>query len=289
MAANLIRFAALVGIVLLMFSEGLHIERGELRFVLRRPGLAARSVLASVVLVPAAAWVCAVVFRPPAPVQVGLAILAASPLCPFVFEKIARAEGDRVFARSLHVVLAIVAIVSTPLALAGLGRSLALPLHFPVFRTAIQVLLTVLAPILAGVVTYRFSPKRAARVREPLEKVALGAIVLAFVPVLTLRIRVFTELGPGGYLAFVGMVILSLAIGHTLAGRDERRRTTLALESAARNPGLALAIAAVDFPGAHPAAVLLPWLAVFVLVTGLYGAVRRRTTTSARALRPPAR
>jgi BASS family bile acid:Na+ symporter len=54
-------------------------------------------------------------------------------------------------------------------------------------------------------------------------------------------------------------VLAGLAIGHLLGGPDPDQRTVLALSTATRHPGVALAIVGANFPGekAALAAILL--------------------------------
>jgi BASS family bile acid:Na+ symporter len=65
--------------------------------------------------------------------------------------------------------------------------------------------------------------------------------------------------------------------GHWLGGPDSDDRTALAIASSMRHPGVALAIARLNFPEEPlvPAAVIL-FLLINVIVTLPYGAWRRK-------------
>jgi BASS family bile acid:Na+ symporter len=67
-----------------------------------------------------------------------------------------------------------------------------------------------------------------------------------------------------------GVVAVSIAIGHWLGPRDPEEQTTLAIESAARHPGLAMTIAALNFNPQKTLPVLVPYLVVFMVVTTIY-------------------
>jgi len=73
------------------------------------------------------------------------------------------------------------------------------------------------------------------------------------------------------------IVIVSIAIGHHLAPRDAEEQTTLAMESAAHHPGLAMRIAALNFEPRKALPVLAPYLIVFMLVTTIYLEWRKRS------------
>jgi BASS family bile acid:Na+ symporter len=83
--------------------------------------------------------------------------------------------------------------------------------------------------------------------------------------------------GDGTIIALAAFVLVGLAVGHLLGGPDPEDRTVLALSTASRHPGVALAIAHATFPEQQLvlAAVLL-YLLVSALVSMLYLAWRRR-------------
>ena len=59
------------------------------------------------------------------------------------------------------------------------------------------------------------------------------------------RVRI---VGNGTILAMVVFVIVAVAVGHWLGRPDPAEQTTLALATASRHPGLAMAIATANFP-----------------------------------------
>jgi BASS family bile acid:Na+ symporter len=84
-------------------------------------------------------------------------------------------------------------------------------------------------------------------------------------------------IGDGTVLAIAAVVVAGLLAGHWLGGPDPDDRTALAIAASMRHPGVALAIARLNFPDEKlaPAAVLL-FLLVNVIVTLPYGVWRRR-------------
>jgi BASS family bile acid:Na+ symporter len=78
-------------------------------------------------------------------------------------------------------------------------------------------------------------------------------------------------------LAIAVVVAMGLAAGHWLGGPNPDDRTALAIASSMRHPGVALAIARLNFPEDRlvPAAVLL-FIIVNMLITLPYGMWRRR-------------
>jgi BASS family bile acid:Na+ symporter len=83
--------------------------------------------------------------------------------------------------------------------------------------------------------------------------------------------------GDGTIIALATFVLVGLAVGHLLGGPDPEDRSVLALSTASRHPGVALAIAHATFPEQQLvlAAVLL-YLLVSALVPMPYLAWNRR-------------
>jgi BASS family bile acid:Na+ symporter len=270
-AVKAIVTAALFAVV---FAEGTRIEARDFSVLYRRPGALLRGVLAVIVVVPVIALAVVRVVRPSYVVTVALALLSAAPLAPLVIRRQANTGEDFRVAATMHIALALVSVVSTPLAIALLGPRLGFAGVAPVSAIGAVVLKTVLLPFGLGVVLRTLAPAAADRVRPILGKLGL-AIIGAMVLVAAFKgRRIFVTLGARDYLAMMLFCALTLGTGHILAAR-ERERTTFALESAARNPGLALLIATMTF-GPVGGAVLLPYLVVFFLASALYVQMRKR-------------
>lgn len=259
-----------------MVAEGMRVSPSDLGLVWKSPGKLARGFLAVVVLVPIVAVLTVVLVRPSLPVTAGLSFLAASPLAPLVLTKLARSGEDFRLAASLHVALAALSIVTAPVVILVLGRVLGFPTRVaPPGLIAARVFFSLLLPFGVGVALRAAAPDLATRIRNGLETVGLLVILVAFAVIVVRGRASFHEFGVRDYAALTLFCVLSLASGHFSARRDNER-TTYALESAARNPGVALFMATSSF-GPVRGAVLLPYLAVFILASTVYSATRKRT------------
>jgi len=84
-------------------------------------------------------------------------------------------------------------------------------------------------------------------------------------------------LGDGTLAAILAFLVLGLAAGHLIGGPTPGDRSVLALASASRHPGIALAIVRLIFPsGPSAPATLLLYLITGALVTPLYVTWRRK-------------
>lgn len=270
-ALKIIVTAALFAVV---FAEGTRIELRDFRVLYQRPAGFLRGILAVIVVVPVIALAVVRLVRPSFPVVVALALLSAAPLAPLVLRRTTNSGEDFRVAATMHIALATLSVVSTPLAIGLLAPRLGFAAVAPPAAIAAAVAKTVLVPFALGVLFRTFARRAADRSRSILGGGGL-AIIAAVVVAIAFKGRgLFLGFGVRDYLAMALFCTLTLCTGHVLAAR-ERERTTFALESAGRNPGLALLIATMTF-GHVAGAVLLPYLVVFALTSSIYVHMRKR-------------
>ncbi len=269
--------AALVGLTLftIMFALGLGLQLDAIAQLRHRPALVIRVLIGSCVLVPLVALVLmrlplSVALSPAA--RFGIVLMAACPSAPLTLRKAGKAGGDRQLAALLQACAAVAAIVSIPL-LADLFRA-----SFGIDGwdigprdVALQVGKAQVLPLLAGLLLRHWKAGWVARLEGPLDKLANGLLLLLIVLVL---IKAGPSLVPfvasnGLALGFMAvMVAAALAIGSLMAGPEPRERTTVALVTSMRNPGLALLFATTygeGMPGLKLA--VLAYLLVTVLLS----------------------
>ena len=247
---DLILLALKSSIFLSVFAIGLVSRVGDTLFLLSRPGLLLRSVLAINVVMPLVAAAMAWWFDLPVSVEVALVALAVSPVPPLLPKKQVKAHGESSYAIGLLVGVALVAILFVPIAVELLGLAFKLPVHMDPWPIAKLVFATVLAPLLAGVIVRRIEPGLAARFARPVGHIANIVLVLCFLVVLATAWPAIAKLaGTGAFWAVAAFVGAGLAVGHLLGGPDPNDRTVLALAAATRHPGVAMAIASANYPG----------------------------------------
>lgn len=284
--AELVPLALKLSIMAMVFTIGLGAEPADLLYLLRHPGQLVRSIVAMILVMPAIAVGLVKLFALDAPVEITLVCLALSPAPPILPKKI-KAGGSHAYVMSLLVIAALLSIVWIPLAGVILDRIFNAQISIPAAPVAKLVLMTVIAPVVAGVILRRLVPALAERLARPL---GLAATVVLLVGLVLILLKVgptmLALLGNGTLAAIAAFVILGLAVGHLLGGPSPGDRTVLALGSAARHPGIAMAIASITYPAAKavPAAILI-YLLVSMLVTAPY-MMWRRTSVELDAPQP---
>jgi len=274
-----IEFGLVAGTIILTFAQGLDFPLGHLAFFREHLGLLLRSLVAVVVLVPVAALLVIFLVRPTPAVAVGMVILAACPAAPQMIVSIPKAGGKLAYVTCLHLTLGVLSIITTPLTLALLADALNFRASVHPYVIAEQVGTSLLIPLLLGMLFLAGFPRVAIAIRKPLAFIGQAINFLPIAIILIMRYHFLLQMDFRSYSAMAIIIVIALGIGHFLSPRQPEERTTLALESAARHPGLAFIIAVLNFSLDKALPVFIPYLVLFVVISMLYIQLRKRTVT----------
>ena len=280
-----IAFSIQASMALMVFCVALHATFDDVLYLARKPGLLARSLLAMNVIMPAVAIGIALLFPDLSrPLRAALITLAVSPVPPILPGKELKAGGRSAYVVGLLAAAALVSIVFVPIAAYLIGRIFGREVVTSPATVAWIVGTSLLAPLLAGVAVRRLAPSLAAKIARPLSIFATVLLIVAFLPVLG-RIWPAVAASIGNYtlLTIVVFVVVGLAVGHWLGGPDRDDRSVLALSTATRHPGVALAIAHGTPDVTGVLGVVLVCLIVGALVSSPYVKWVARARSSARA------
>jgi bile acid:Na+ symporter, BASS family len=283
---QLIILALKTSILLVVFGYGLRTTAGDVLYLVRRPALLTRSLVAMFVVMPIVAVLLMQLFHLRRPVEIALVTLALSPVPPLLPGKEGRAGGQSSYALGLLVVAGLLSIVVIPLGVALIGQIAGRSFAMPALAIGRVVLTMIVAPLALGMLVRAIAPNIATRITRPAALIGVCLLALGSVVVLVGVLPASWKLVGNGTLAAMAVfVAVGLAAGHWLAGDPPEHRTVLALSSASRHPAIALAIAKANFPDEPllgPAILL--YLVVSVAVSLPY-VVRRKHTAAAEAAR----
>jgi bile acid:Na+ symporter, BASS family len=270
--ATLIPIAIRTSVFLVVFALGLGARLEDALYLFRRPAQLARSLLAMNVIMPVVAASLAAAFDLYPAVKIALLALAVSPLPPILPRKQLGAGGREAYTIGLLVAAAVLAIVFMPVTLYLLGRAFGIAAHMPVEAVLWRVSITVLAPLAAGILVRGVLPALAERIAGPVSMVATILLVVGIVPIVfTTWPTIVLLFGSGTVVAIAAFVAAGLAAGHLLGGPGPRGRLVLALATAGRHPGVALAIAGANFPAEkHHVSGAIAW---YFIVSAILSAV----------------
>ena len=263
-----ILFIAFQGsIMLTVFGFGLRATIEDVLYVVRRPRILVISLVSMFIVMPFIALVLALVVAPPTVALVALVTLALSPVPPTLLGKEHDAGGRASYGLGLTVTVSILSIVLIPALVVFLGSLTENPFNVGFAAVARQVLLAVVLPLAAGMLVRAFLPRLAERVEKPFALVAKVVLLAAVAFVLIAAFPQFLSvLTAGTVVAFVAFTVLGLAFGHIMAGPNPSDSRVLALASALRHPGIALAIATANFPSMQFGAVIILYLIIGTIV-----------------------
>ena len=285
------RLAALIPIVMqvsiftIVFALGLSLGANEATWALRHPRPLARAFLAMFVIMPLVAAGMAATFALKPAVKIALIALALSPIPPLLPKKQLKEGGEASQAVGFLVAASVLAIVITPAGLSLLAGWFGVDVEVPTGRIVQLVALTILLPLVAGLILHRLAPAWATRLAGPIGKLGSVLLLVAAIPILiTTAPAMWSLVGGGTLAAFVAFVIIGLAVGHFLAGGRSEDRTVFALSTASRHPGIAITVAGAVAASAavRPEArlfapAILLYLVVGGIVSAVYLAIRRRS------------
>jgi BASS family bile acid:Na+ symporter len=253
---------AVATVFVVMFHLGLGILPREFLWVWRQPVLMLRALFAVLVAVPLIALFVARALELPRPAEVGLVLMAIAPGAPIALQRSLGAGASRAFAPGLQVTVALLAVVSMPLSIAALDVLYGANAAASPWQIMRQVTVVQLLPLALGVATARLLPRAAALV-EPwvgrIWKLLLVTLVaMAVVGFWGMMVAAGLTVAFAAALTTLG----ALAVGHWLGGPEPGTRTAVAITCAARNPGLALLVAALNDAPVGVKATLLTYMVV---------------------------
>lgn len=285
---EILKIVAPVSVALIVFAQGLGIAPGQvLGYWKERPGLMLRSLVAMLLLVPAAALALILLLKPSPGVAIGLAILVACPPAPLMLNAAPnKGAANAAFMATLHLTLAALAFVTVPAVLSLISRPIGFEADVDLAAMAWILARTILLPIAIGLAVRGLFPAAADRLAPVLGKagmIGLGTVTLfaiaAFYPALLAM-----DLWSYAVMAMVSLA--ALAIGHFAGSNNADERTTLAVECAVRHPVLALTIAGVNFGAKNALPVLVPCVITFIAIAMIYMAVRGKRAAASKLQAP---
>lgn len=282
MCLTLITIVLRVSITLMVFALGLRVSLSQTTHLLRMPALLARSILSLNIVVPLCAMALVATMDLDRTVAVALIGLSISPVPPLLPIKQLKAGGGTSFIFSLLAIEAVLAILFVPISVEIFNLAFSSKAQASPGAIASVVLLTIVAPMGAGVLGRHAAPVFADRMAKPLSIFAGVLLAGGLIPILILAMPAVVSLICNGTLAAItAFTVAGLGAGHLLGGPKPENRIVLALASASRHPGVAMSIASASLSDERLlVAALLLYLIVNALVSLPYLVWRRRADFS---------
>lgn len=265
-----------VTVMALILAIGMDSTLEDLTYLLRRPGLLVRSVLAMYVVVPLVALLFVKLLVLPPGVEVALLVLAVSAGGLMLPRKL-MGVGDGSYVFSLVVLSSLLAIVTVPAWLALFGPLFGDTTELLPMEVARVIGRVFLLPLVVGMLVHWLIPEISSHMSEKLLKVGGGVLALCILVLLATNGRLILEAGWPALLTLAAMTLVAMIVGHLLGGPDPNNRTVLAISCATRHAGLVVLVAA-SVPGPRTAALVGAYFVASAVVTIPYLRWRRRVS-----------
>ena len=238
-------------LTLLMFCLGLTLEGKDFLLVFKR-GKAVIGGLVGQLLMPAIALAVAKVMHLDPIFTIGLVLIACCPggSSSNIFSMLAK--GDVALSVSLTALSSIITLFTLPLIMQFVTSSVGqqVGIQLPIRNLLMQNLVTMLLPIIIGIVLRYYKPQLAARIAKVLSKMAFPALMLLagifFVQHRETIADNFSVLG----LAVTGLLLAAVIFAAVLCylfGLHTKERRTIIIEVGMQNAAQAIAIASSPF------------------------------------------
>lgn len=231
-----------LSVIALLVAIGMISRLQDVRFLLARPGLLLRAILAMYVLVPLVAVAFVWFLDLPPVLEVALLVVAISAGAPLLPRKLTKFGHDE-YAFGLVVITSLLAIVTVPASLVILGTVFDKDVGVAWLDVARVVGTTFFAPLLIGIAIGRAFPAKASEIADWMTSAAGLVLTLCALALLVLTRDTLAAAGWLPMLVLVALAIVALVIGHVSGGPHPDGRSMLALTCATRHVGLAILVA----------------------------------------------
>ena len=245
-------FIVLPILTVLMFDLGLTLELKDFVLVIKRKKAMLAGMIGQLIFLPLIAWAVAKLMNLSPLMTIGLVLVASCPggSSSNVFSMLAK--GDVALSVSLTAVSSIVTLFTLPLIMqfttASVGEATGISL--PIGNLLVQNLLTMLLPIVLGIVLRRFRPSIAQKTDKLLSRLAFPALMfLAAVFFVQHRETISVNFSSLGF-ACTALLLCAVALALLLCllfRLDQREKRTIIIEVGMQNAAQAIAVASSPF------------------------------------------
>ena len=264
----------------LVVSVGLNATHRDLLYVLTRPKLLAKAILAVDVIPPVAAAGLAALLPIEPAVKTGIVLMAISPVPPLVPGQGLGVGARREYAYGVYLAMALLTLVTAPTAVSVLDLMLDQRHAVDMADIVKTVVLGVLIPLSIGLAIRAVAYGLAAKLAPWVYGLSMLLVLVAFVPIaVTIWPQIQEDiLGNGALAAMTAVTVIALAGGHVLGGPDRIDSGALAIASAVRHPGIAIILARANDTDPQVVAAILLYMLTGLTIGIPYKQWLKRTT-----------
>jgi BASS family bile acid:Na+ symporter len=259
-----------------MFSIGLGLSLRQIKKVLSNYSLIARGLIVNFLLVPVIAWIVTKIIPMDEVIALGYLVISISAGAPFGPKLAQIAKSDVPFAVTMMFVLSIITVIATPLWLSVfLGPSSSDNTSINPLPLLGQILVIYILPLIIGLFVSSKYSTNAQKYKPVALKVSNVSFPIVIVGMVATNISGFQSLiGSLGIITSIISVVVYAMLGYIFGGPQIGTKRSLAFDSAVRNVGLGLLVAAQVFPNQPNVGVMVATFGIIqIVIMGAIGAL----------------
>jgi bile acid:Na+ symporter, BASS family len=243
-------------LALMVFAVSLDLKLADFSFVAKHPKAVVAGLAAQFVLLPWATLALTLALDLPAPVEAAMLLVACCPGGALSNVITYFARGNLALSLSISAVSNVLALLLTPINFAQMvsinpvTQAWAKSIALDASSLVVSLVLVLALPMALAILTKRWAPLIALKIRKPLENIALFALLVFIIGAIVGQWKVFvTELTRTLPLV-IAHNAMGLILGYLVAkvgGLSKTDSRAVIIESGMQNSGLALGIIATQF------------------------------------------
>jgi predicted Na+-dependent transporter len=282
----------LIFIISTMVSIGLGLSLRQIKNVLSNYGLIARGLIVNFLLVPIIAWIMTKIIPMDEVIALGFLVVSISAGAPFGPKLAQIAKSDVPFAVTMMFVLSVLTVIATPLWLSVfLGPSSSNNASINPLPLLGQILVIYILPLIIGLFVSSKYSTNAQKYRPVALKVSNVSFPIVIVGMVATNISGFQSLiGSLGIITSIISVVVYAILGYIFGGPQIATKRSLAFDSAVRNVGLGLLVAAQVFSNQPNVGVMVATFGIIQIgIMGVIGALwsKRRAYDAGEIMQQP--
>jgi len=258
----------LIFIISTMVSIGLGLSLRQIKNVLSNYGLMARGLIVNFLLIPIIAWIMTKIIPMDEVTALGFLVVSISAGAPFGPKLAQIAKSDVPFAVTMMFVLSVLTVIATPLWLSVfLGPSSSNNASINPLPLLGQILVIYILPLIIGLFVSSKYSTNAQKYRPVALKVSNVSFPIVIVGMVATNISGFQSLiGSLGIITSIISVVVYAILGYIFGGPQIATKRSLAFDSAVRNVGLGLLVAAQVFSNQPNVGVMVATFGIIQIV-----------------------
>ncbi|WP_422049572.1 bile acid:sodium symporter family protein [Shimia sp.] len=278
-------------LAVVMFAIAIDLTPADFRRLVQAPRALVTGLVSQFLLLPAVTFVLVLLTQPQPSIALGLMLVAACPGGNISNYITHRAGGNAALSVSMTAFATVGAILMTPLNIAFWGalyaptRAILQATQIDPVSVAITVGLMLILPLVLGVSLNSARPELTARLRRPLQNVAMAIFIAFIVLALISNWDYFLQFATAVAALVLLHNALALTTGFSIAsvmGLSAYDRRAVTIETGIQNSGLGLILIFGFFGGLGGMAVVAAFWGIWHAITGLGLAMIMNRTEAAR-------